>query len=81
MRERRERAVNANDDLDMQVWVSLPAGSGGKLRVLHPCRCDAPDPEAARMEPLDVPVERLRADGRCTVVCPECETRVVVHLA
>ena len=47
--------------------------------VMHPCRCDAPDPEAARMERLTIPLTPLLTEGRASVSCPECEYRVLVH--
>lgn len=66
---------------DLRLVVSADRLDAGPLQVLHPCRCDAPDPETARMEPLDVPLEPLRAEGRALVVCPECDTRVLVVAA
>ena len=65
---------------DLQLSVMIDPARSAPLRVLHPCRCDAPDPEAARMEPLEVPLAPLVADGRTLVACPECEYRVLVLL-
>ena len=58
---------------DRRVLVRLEPAPRGPVRVLHPCRCDAPDPERARHEPLDVPLAPLLAEGRCLVICPECD--------
>ena len=65
---------------DLQLSVTIDPAGSAPLRVLHPCRCDAPDPEAVRMEPLEVPVATLVVDGRTLVTCPECEYRVLVLL-
>lgn len=65
----------------LRLVVSAEAARSGRLRVMHPCRCDAPDPEEARMEPIDVPVRLLLSEGRAIVGCVECEYRVLVVLA
>ncbi len=65
---------------DLQLAVAIYPARSAPLCVMHPCRCDAPDPEAARMEPLAVPLATLVADGHALVICPECEYRVLVLL-
>ena len=66
---------------DRRVAVRSAAITSGPLRVPHPCRCDAPDPEATRFEPLAVPVGPLLAQGQCLVICPECDYHLLVTLA
>jgi hypothetical protein len=66
---------------DRRIVVQLEPLPRGPVHVLHPCRCDAPDPEAARMEPLEVPLVPLLAEGRCLVVCPECDYHLLAVAA
>jgi hypothetical protein len=66
---------------DRRVVVGGDAALHGPPRVLHPCRCDAPDPEAARMEPLEIPLAPLMAEGRVLVVCPECDYHLLAVVA
>jgi hypothetical protein len=66
---------------DLRIVVASDATSAEPLFVMHPCRCDAPDPESTRMEPLEVPLPTLRDEGRVLVVCPECDSRVLVLVA
>jgi hypothetical protein len=73
--------VNDEPMPDRRLVVRLVATATEPVRVLHPCRCDAPDPEAARMEPLEAPLSALREEGRVLVVCPECEYRLLVVVA
>jgi hypothetical protein len=68
------------DAIDRHVTVTVDPCTPAPVRLLHPCRCDAPDPEAARMEPLDVPLVPLLAAGEVRVTCPECEYSVRVRL-
>ena len=63
---------------DLRVTVRLERASTAPVRVMHPCRCDAPDPEASRMEPLEAPAAQLLAEGQMLLTCPECEYRVLV---
>jgi hypothetical protein len=65
-------------DRDYDLRLTVPAGTSGVRRVMHPCRCDAPDPEAARMEPLDLPLDDLDVTGRALGRCAECDYRVLV---
>ncbi|MGD9890990.1 MAG: hypothetical protein AB7R89_24080 [Dehalococcoidia bacterium] len=73
--------MNTDQAPDLRIVVSLDAADAEPLHVLHPCRCDAPDPEATRMEPLEVPLTTLRRAGRALVVCPECDSHVLVLAA
>ena len=70
--------MNDGSAPDRRLTVRLDAAATDPVRVLHPCRCDAPDPEAARMEPLEAPLAALREQGRVLVVCPECEYQLLV---
>jgi hypothetical protein len=63
---------------DLELHVPLDPARTEPVWVMHPCRCDAPDPEAARMERLTVPLGPLLEEGRATATCPECEFRVLV---
>jgi hypothetical protein len=63
------------------IFVQPEALQRGSVHVLHPCRCDAPDPEAARIEPLEVPLGPLLAEGRSLVTCRECDYLVLAVLA
>ncbi len=65
------------EDVDSRVTVALEPGALDPAVVLHPCRCDAPDPEAARWEPLAVLLGPLRETGRSLVICPECDFRLL----
>jgi hypothetical protein len=69
------------EDVDLRVRVRLEPGAPDPALVRHPCRCDAPDPEAARWEPLAVPLGPLREAGRAVVTCPECDFRVLAVAA
>lgn len=62
----------------LRTSVAPAAARAGPVRVMHPCRCDAPDPEESRMEPVDVPAALLLSQGRVIVTCLECEYRVLV---
>lgn len=63
---------------NLRLVVTIDPHRPEPIRVMHPCRCDAPDPEAARMEPLEVPPAPLIAAGRAVVTCPECDYQVLV---
>ena len=65
---------------DLQIVITPDRARSAPVRVTHPCRCDAPDPEAARMEPLEIPLAALLASGRALAICPECEYRVLALL-
>ena len=65
------------EDVDLRITVSLDPGAPDPTVVRHPCRCDAPDPEAVRWEPLAVPLAPLREAGRSMVICPECDFRIL----
>jgi hypothetical protein len=69
---------DAHEPVDYRVWIATKAVTGDSVRVLHPCRCDAPDPEARPMEPITVPAQPLAAAGRHLAECPECGSRVLV---
>jgi hypothetical protein len=66
------------EDVDLRITVSLDSGAPDPMVVRHPCRCDAPDPESTRWEPLAVPLGSLREAGRSIVICPECDFRILV---
>ena len=70
--------TDTREPVDYRVWVDAEAVAGESVRVLHPCRCDAPDPEARPMEPLMVPAEPLAVTGQYLTECPECGSRVLV---
>jgi hypothetical protein len=69
--------MNGEMHPDVRIGVTLDAAEE-PMFVMHPCRCDAPDPEASRMEPIEVPLTPLREDGRVLLVCPECDCHVLV---
>lgn len=58
---------------DRRITISLDPPPYDPVRVLHPCRCDAPDPEATRYEPLEIPLTPLREHGSYQITCPECD--------
>ncbi len=66
------------ESYDRRVVLKGDLAAVAVVRVMHPCRCDAPDPEATRMEPLDVPVATLLSDTHYLAVCSECEYRLLV---
>jgi hypothetical protein len=72
--------MDRDHDHDYDLRLIVPAGAVGVRRVLHPCRCDAPDPEAARLEPLEVPLADMAGTGRTLVACAECDYRVLVEV-
>lgn len=82
---RRSRAIRdytgTMNEPDRRLVVRLDPVAPLVAAVQHPCRCDAPDPETARYEPLVVPVGPLLAHGRCLVVCPECDYHLLVTVA
>jgi hypothetical protein len=73
--------MNGDQDPDLRIVIAVDAAAAEPPHVMHPCRCDAPDPEATRMEPLEVPLTALQNEGRALVVCPECDSRVLIIAA
>lgn len=65
---------------DLRLRVRPGEAGAPSMRVMHPCRCDAPDPEHARMEPLDILLAPLREQGQHLVVCPECDYHILAVL-
>ncbi len=57
---------------DIELHVSRQRAAESPPSVLHPCRCDAPDPEAARWVPIQIDGAALLRDGQLTYECPEC---------
>lgn len=57
---------------DIELYVSRQRATDDPPRVLHPCRCDAPDPEATRWLPIQVDGAALLRDGAYTYECPDC---------
>jgi hypothetical protein len=73
--------MNRDQVPGLRIVIALDSTDSEPLFVLHPCRCDAPDPESTRMEPLEVPMAMLHDDGRALVVCLECDSHVLVLAA
>jgi hypothetical protein len=65
---------------DRRIVIALKS-TADPLLIMHPCRCDAPDPESTRLEPLEVPRDKIQTEGRVLVVCPECDSHVLVIAA
>lgn len=65
---------------DLTLRVRPDTATAPVMRVVHPCRCDAPDPEQARMEPLDISLAPLREQGQSLAVCPECDYHILALL-
>jgi hypothetical protein len=73
--------MNGEAAPDLRIVVALDPSESGPLIVMHPCRCDAPDPESTRMEPIEVPRDPLQQEGRALVTCPECDSHIAVVVA
>lgn len=74
-------SMNRGHDPDLRIVIALDATNSEPLFVMHPCRCDAPDPEASHMEPIEAPLAVLHAEGHALVICPECDSHILIVVA